>query len=404
MVAITVFLAATLLFIGLFNQTISTAVTYQRHKALATKASDLLDNMLLNPGIPIDWGQTDDSPAGFGLQDPEFTQYKISPFSLMRLSNYESPPVYYSRLGSYYNNITMGSENFLLVSNSSIISYSTALGLLGINNTYGFQLIMDPIVGVTISEENPSNPLRISIEAHGTGFPLANAQVTYCLITVSLNGDASGNPAYATRYGTANTNEQGVATLEFNEINSNALSYAFIAYAHLNGLVGVGYSERVSSPNQYVVPFIEDISEGRVLIGHSYDIQRFAAPATELKYNASFVFLSEDFTFREMPLEHSVGMVNYSDPDSDPSIYGVLNIPTSNPGILLITYQLTNSPTGGIVMMPWGLSALSFPVTFGGDPTSQDWVATDMRQVTVGGVAYQAKLAIWSLEGYQVNG
>ena len=49
MIAITVFLAATLLFIGLFNQTIQTAVIYQRHRATATKASDLLDNMLLSP-------------------------------------------------------------------------------------------------------------------------------------------------------------------------------------------------------------------------------------------------------------------------------------------------------------------------------------------------------------------
>ena len=95
MVAITVFLAAILLFIGLFNQTIQTAVIYQRHRATSTKASDLLDNMLLNPGIPINWGQTDSIPTGFGLQDPEFTQYRISSFSLMRLSSATGTPVYY---------------------------------------------------------------------------------------------------------------------------------------------------------------------------------------------------------------------------------------------------------------------------------------------------------------------
>jgi hypothetical protein len=38
-------------------------------------------------------------------------------------------------------------------------------------------------------------------------------------------------------------------------------------------------------------------------------------------------------------------------------------------------------------------------VVFGGDPTGQEWVATDIRQVTVNGVAYQAKLALWSLGG-----
>ena len=54
--------------------------------------------------------------------------------------------------------------------------------------------------------------------------------------------------------------------------------------------------------------------------------------------------------------------------------------------------------------MPWGMSSLAFPVVFGGDPSKQEWVATDMRQVIVGGIAYQAKLALWSLEGYQVIG
>jgi hypothetical protein len=53
-------------------------------------------------------------------------------------------------------------------------------------------------------------------------------------------------------------------------------------------------------------------------------------------------------------------------------------------------------------MMPWGVSSLAFPVVFGGDPKSQEWVATDMRQVIVGGITYQVTLALWSLEGYQV--
>ena len=57
LVAITAFMAAVLLFIGLFNQTIQTAAVYQQHKTIATKATDLLDYMMLNPGIPIDWGQ-----------------------------------------------------------------------------------------------------------------------------------------------------------------------------------------------------------------------------------------------------------------------------------------------------------------------------------------------------------
>jgi hypothetical protein len=398
MVAVTVFLAATLLFIGLFNQTISTAVTYQRHRALATKASDLLDGMLLSPGIPVNWGQTDAAPTGFGIQDPEFTQYQISSFSLMRLAYQSGTPVYYYKTGMYYNNITLGDKNFLLVSNSSIIDYSTASKLLGVNNTYGFQLSLTPIVNVKVTEDpaHAASPLRLLLDVQGTGFPLANAEITYCLITVSLGG---GYPSFDTHYGTAYTDKQGSAALSFNDVDDSDTSYAFIAYAHLGGLVGVGYHERVSAENQYVLPFVDSISDGRIILAHSYDVQYFGPPVAEVKYNASFVFLSEDFTLREMPLANSAGHVNYG----DGSPYEVVNIPTDNPGLLIITYK-KSATEGGVVMMPWGISSLSFPTVFGGDPSKQEWVATDMRQVTVGGIAYQAKLALWSLEGYQVNG
>jgi hypothetical protein len=396
MIAVTVFLAATLLFIGLFNQTIQTAVIYQRHRATATKASDLLDNMLLSSGIPINWGQTDIDPTGFGLQDPEFTQYRISPFSLMRLNSATGTPVYYYKTGSSYSNITIGSKNFLLVSNTSAITYSSALRLLGINNTYGFQLTMTPIVTVEVTEDNAANPLRLSLDVQGTGFPLANAEITYCLITVSLQG---AYPSYNSNYGIEYTDEQGSATLVFNEVTSDSVSYAFIVYAHLGGLVGVGYYERVSSDHEYVIPFIDNLSEGRILIAHSWDVHSYDPPVAEVKYNASFVFLAEDYTLREMPLEHSAGHVNYG----DGSPYEVVNIPTDNPGILIITYK-KSAHEGGVVMMPWGISSMAFPTVFGGDPTQQEWVATDMRQVTVGGIAYQAKIAVWSLEGYQVIG
>jgi len=395
MIAVTVFLAATLLFIGLFNQTIQTAVIYQRHRATATKASDLIDNMLLSPGIPIDWGKGDSSPTGFGLQDPEFTQYKISSFSLMRLNSASGTSVNYWKVGSDYSNITVGSKNFLLVSLNSILNYSTALDLLGIGNQYGFQLSFNPVVTVSVTQENADNPLSLSLDVYGTGFPLVNAQVTYCLMTVALNG-ADAFPSYSTFYGNDTTDNQGSVTLSF-PVDST-VSYALIAYAHLGGLVGVGYHERVSSEDAYVVPFVDNLSEGRILMTHSYDIEYAIPPSAELKYNATFVYLAEDFSLREMPLDNSYGQIN----SSDVGVYGVINIPTDNPGILITTYK--SETGGGIVMMPWGVSALAFPVVFGGDSTKQEWVATDMRQVTVGGIAYQAKIAVWSLEGYQVIG
>jgi hypothetical protein len=396
MVAVTAFLAATLIFIGLFNQTIQTAVIYQRHRATATKASDLLDNMLLSPGIPVNWGQTDANLTGFGLQDPEFTQYKMSPFSLMRLNSAKGTPVFYYKTGLSYSNITVGSKNFLLVSNTSVVDYSLALRLLGINNTYGFQLTMSPIVTVEVTEDNAVSPLRLSLNVQGTGFPLANAKITYCLTTVSLSG---AYPSFNTNYGTADADEQGSATLVFNEVTDADLGYSLIAYAHLGGLVGVGYYERVSLEEEYVLPLVDSLSEGRILIAHNFDIESSDPPSAEVKYNASFVFLAEDFTMREMPLENSADHVT----SGAGQPYQIVNIPTGNPGILIITYR-KSANEGGIVMMPWGVSSLAFPVVFGGDPSQQEWVATDMRQVTVGGIAYQAKIAVWNLEGYQVVG
>jgi hypothetical protein len=399
MVAITVFLAATLIFVGLFSQTIQTAIVYQNHRSTATRASDLIDSILLNPGTPLNWGLTDSNTTSFGLQDPEFTQYCLSPFSLMRLASGLGTPVYYPKTGEYYSNITMGSQNFLLISNDTTIDYVQAARNLGINGSYGFQLTLTPVVNVKVTEVNSASPLTFQVDVQGTGLPLADANLTYCLLTVDLNGGDGSYPAFATMYGTAKTNKQGSATLTFNQITSDQTCYSIIVYAKLAGLEGVGYTERVSSEGQYAMPLIDSMEEGRVLIAHSYDVHEGDQQAAEIKYNATFVFLSEDYTLRQIPLENSAGHVNYG--DGKP--YDVINIPTDNPGILMISYR-KSATEGGIIMMPWGVNALSFPIAFGGEPAKQEWVATDMRQVMVGNIAYHAKISLWSLEGYQVNG
>jgi hypothetical protein len=392
MVAITVFLAATLLFIGLFNQTIQTAVIYQRHRATATKASDLLDGMLLNPGIPVNWGQTDVDPSGFGLQDPEFTQYKLSPYSLMRLMSSENP-VYFEATNQSYSNVTMGDRSFMLVPFRLALNYSQARSLLGISDTYGFQLTLTPIVTVDIEEVPSSNPLTLNVKATGVGFPLAYATISYCIFTVKSQGQS--NPYYDMSFGTAIADETGSASIAIGVAAGQ--SYAFIAYVRMSGLVGMGYIERTAGVN-YVVPFIDSFDDGRVLVAHSYYVDKSSEPNSAVFYNSSFLLLTEDFTLREMPIQLGQDKVNYG--VGKP--FGNVSIPTHNPGILVIAYNSNNM--NGVVLMPWGISALSFPMVFGGDPAKQEWVATDMRQVTVGGISYQAQIALWSLEGYQVVG
>lgn len=399
LISVTVFIGAILLFIALFNQTIQTAILYQRHKNLATKCSDLLDNMLLNPGYPLEWGKTNDLPTSFGLQDPEFTQYRLSPFSLMRLQSLTGTPITYPKTGLTYNNISMGFGNFLFVPYTTAINYSTATKLLGINNTYGFQLTITPIITITITETQTANPLTLSIDVKGTGFPLSNATISYCFLEVIQEGPGK-SPSYTSIFGTTNTNDEGSATLSFSGIVAED-SYALIVYAHLSGLVGMGYHERVTSDKKYVLPLVDSFEDKRIILAHSYDVHYYGPPESAVFYNASFVLLTEDFTLREMPMDNStgkIGKVNYG--DGQP--YKTLTIPTYNPGILIITYESNNEY--GVVLMPWGISSMAFPITFGESTAGREWVATDTRQVVVNGVAYQAKLALWSLEGYQVIG
>jgi hypothetical protein len=163
----------------------------------------------------------------------------------------------------------------------------------------------------------------------------------------------------------------------------------------------MGYHEHVTYDTNYIIPFIDDFAEGRILIAHSFDVHNIGDTA-EVTYNATFVILTEDFTLRQISIENSTGSLNYG--QGKP--YAYVTIPENiknNPGILVITYRKSAQETG-VVLMPWGISSMAFPVVFGGDPSGQEWVATDMRQVVVNNIAYQAKLALWSLEGYGVVG
>lgn len=402
LVSVTVFLAAILLFISLFNQTIQTAILYQQHRHLATVCSDLLDNMMLNPGSPLDWGKTNSTPTSFGLQDPEFTQYRLSPFSLMRLQSLTGTPFTYPRTGVTYSNMSIGFGNFLFVPYTKAINYSTAAQLLGTNNTYGFQLTITPIVTVSVEETHAASPLTLVVNVVGTGFPLSNAEVSYCFLKVADKG-GQNKPSYTSLFGTTSTDEEGSAVLNIQDVDADN-AYVFIAYAHMSGLVGIGYHERVTGYKEYVLPLIDSFEDRRVLLVHSYNVHDFGPPESSVFFNATFVLLTEDFTLREMPMENStgkLGKVVYG--QGTEKTYENLTIPTYNPGILIVTYQSNNEY--GVVLMPWGISSMAFPVTFGSTyPFDKEWVVTDIRQVLVNSIAYQARLSLWSLKGYGVIG
>jgi hypothetical protein len=182
--AIIIFLVAILLFVNLFSQNLQTAILYQQTGQSAMEASDLLDSISLSPGslgsgTPY-WGTngTISNLAVFGLQDPTQQGYVIDPFSLMRLnaSNTGTPSHPFFN-GVSYNNVTIApSGGYLFVPISSVVSYTTAAKLLGVNGSYGFQLDVIPTLNISMSCMNP-NPLQIRVTVTGSGLPLAGASL-----------------------------------------------------------------------------------------------------------------------------------------------------------------------------------------------------------------------------------
>jgi hypothetical protein len=390
LVSLIVLLGALLLFFALFNQTIQTAILYQQHRYLATKCSDLLDNMLLNPGSPLYWGRTNLTLAGFGLQDPEFTQYELSPFSLMRLNYSQTNPSQYSITNMDYSTNTVGPGTSLLVPFNEVINYSAVASLLGTNGTYGFSLTITPILKVDI---NPTqiNPLYLTVTVTGNGYPLANANVSYCLINTTGQAQC---PSYDICSNTTTANDDGQAFLDFQNLDGNQTSYAVIVYARSSGLVGTGYYRHALYSDNYVVPMIADFNNQTVILAHSWDVYG-GNDQQPIGYNATFVLLTRDFTLREMPLSNASGNISQG-------TYGTISMLTNDTGILAVSYE-KDPLNSGVALMPWGISSLSFPVAFGENPLKNEWVASDIRQVTVDGVAYRATLELWSLTGYEVR-
>jgi hypothetical protein len=395
LISLVIFVTAMLIFLSMFSSNMQTGIAYQRHNAMSTKTSDLLDTVLLNPGLPMNWGQMDNSTSGLGLQDPEFTQYRLSSYSPTRLMPSTIPQAYYYTTGTSYSNNTAGYGGYLLAQSSKTLSYSAASKLLGVNGTYGFQLSISPIVAFTIQKTSSGSPLTFQINVAGTGYPLANAPLYYNLLIVS---QGASYPYYWTISNKILTDLAGNAQLTFSGIDGDNQAYALVVYSYLDGLKGVGYYVNVpSSFGVSVVPLVDSFQNRTVNLVHGASMQQYPTQTQQLTYNASFVIRTEEYTLRPVLLNqaNATGQLVYGSP-TQPD-HASITMP-DNEGILIVTYKGIAGQYG-IALMPWGLGALGFTATFGGNPAGHEWVTSDMRAVTIDDIAYQAKLALWVLNG-----
>jgi hypothetical protein len=395
MVSVVVLLAAVLLFIGLFSQTLSAGVEYQSNTSTAKKCSDLLDAILLAPGIP-----TSGTPMVFGLENSELSQYQLNPFSLMRIKSTSTPLTSYQKINQNYSTIPANTGSYLMYPDHDAINYSTALTLLGLTGSYGFQLSLNPVVNISIVEISTS-PLSLSLSVTGTGFPLTNAKINYLLIPVSHNTDIPSFYNVPNQRGSTQTNNVGSASITFSNFYLNQdTTYAFVAFAYLDGISGIGYYQHSQIGDQKVVPLLGPLSSRTVTLAHSADIPVDSSSSDILYYNTTFVLESQNYAVQETPLvsSDSFGSVISGSGNLPPSI----SMASYTPGILVIAYNGDSS--NGVVMMPWGFSSLGFPLQFGGTPLNHGWVSTDFRQVQINGVSYFAKLSLWSTQGHQEVG
>jgi hypothetical protein len=386
LVAFTVYLAAILLFIGFFNQMNQTAIVYQYHRYIATKCSDVLDSILLNPGTPSDWGVSGSSTQKltfFGLQDPEFQEYRLSPFSLMRLL---SPGA------QQYNNVSWSlNGGYLLLQASQCISYRNVTSLLGINGTYDFQLAITPTITVDVSEV-PDAYLKLKIQAYGTGFPLGKAYLNYLMFWANTGPGNYPILNYNFTSDILQTDSSGIAFKEFPSLSSGT-AFTFIVKASTAGISGIGYLSQETVTNAgSLIPYIQSYDDGTANVLLTQNPQTGLG---SVYFNASFYVLPDNFI--PIPAGIFSGSLDNTRPSQN------LQIITDNQtGFLVVAYGDGNSY--GMVITPIGVNLIGASVTFGANPFGKNWVATDLRQVLIGDIAYQAKLSLWSLQGYQVIG
>jgi len=392
MVAFTLFLAALLIFFGFFNQLNQTAIVYEQHNEIATECTNILDSILLNPGSPDDWGVMSNSAHNLvylGLQDPEFDQYTLNPFSLMRLLS-SSQEVYENQTEEWYSNELWDQNGgYLLLQDTQCISYHNVTSLLGINGTYDFQLMITPTLTVNITQV-PADDLKLEIQVYGSGFPLPDANLNYLMFWT--NTSANGYPILNQYNSTSDlllpTDSSGVTSKDFPSLN-NETAFTCIVEASEGGLLGIGYLSQQTMPNiGNLIPFIENFDNGtaNVLLAQT-------TGTGELYFNATFYMLPDNF----VPI--ATGSFNGT---VTPGSYQNLTITTNNStGFLVAAY---GTGAYGIVVMPLGIGSIGGSVVFGGNPFGKQWVASDIRQVLIGDIAYQAKLSLWSLQGYGVSG
>ena len=293
--------------------------------------------------------------------------------------------------GHFYNNITANFGDAILTPLGDCVTYDDVSELLGITDEYGFSIDIVPTLNVSVSKVYGYGHLALKVTVTGSGLPVSGATLNHYLFQVSTTGSSSIVPYVGENY----TDSSGSLLLEYEEIDEVDDAYHFMVYATLNALNGVGYysQDDLGDMPQFIVPLVSDYDEGEIIIAHSWGVHSYTeTPVPAVTFNATFFVLTSDFQLQPYLVENNTALLNYGVKD-----YEITHLPTTEVGLLFITYKW-NTRTGSVVL-PWGVGTLgvssNFASTFGSG--NSDFVATEVRQVTIDGISYQVKVSVWKM-------
>lgn len=369
--------------IAAFNGIVVAGLNYLQLRDVSIAASDLIDNMLLTPGSPSNWGQLNSQPLAFGLQNPGFKSYSLSPFDPLRMMQ-PSGTILVS--GVNYSTFVLPGGETMFQPTLSLVTYSTALKISGLNGLYGFRLNLAPTLNVTITPTS-MNPLTFTISVSGPGGPTYNAIIGFTVFYIPSNVNTNNVPPVYTLFTKVTTNTLGQATVSF-PFDGSTTAYNGLATISAGGLLATGSISNTNFSQVKMWPVINNISNGTGEMIHQCTYQN-NPPCGKYFYNASLYIPASDGTLQPIQITGGTGSVTPGSP-------GVFQFPLNQPGIVVVGYDGPGLSKGaGFFILPWGANTLGLSLTFGNNPPSTPAVASVRRAALMGLMHYQAVLTLW---------
>ena len=381
------FIAFILIFmvtLGAFNGIIVQGLNYVNLRQTTLVANDLIDNMLLTPGSPANWGQMNVQPSAFGLQNPGFKAYSISPFDPLRMMQPNGTIIVN---GVSYSTFILPGGQTMWQPTTALVNYTTAQQLLGLSGSYGFRLTVTPTLTVAVTTTN-LNPLTLSISVTAPGGPVYNANIGFTLFYIpSTNLNGNNPPPVYSFFAKFTTNTVGQATVTF-PFDSTSTAFSGIATVSAGGMLATQMIGNTNFSQVKMFPVLQNIATGAGEMIHECTYQN-NPPCGIYNYNASLYIPAADGSLQQISLGGGTGSVTPGQP-------GAFQFPLGQPGIVVIGFKGPGLAKGaGFFVLPWGYNTLSLSLFFGGTPPTVEVVASVRRAALMGTIHYQVVLTVW---------